>query len=239
MIYYTVYRTTCLLNEKYYVGAHKTRDLNDGYLGSGKYLKNAIKKHGVSSFKKEIIATLETEREMYDLERRLVAKCLGDPLSYNLRDGGAGGWTYVNESVNTPEKKRRSSLGRQHSEETKNKISKGNRGLKRSGAFKLKMAEIAREQSFWKKSTFILNHDLQLCIRVAREELPLWLEKGWIKGRKMSYASFTCSGVKEHQAGPKNPAYGKRWMKKGPERDYVPPAEIAKRLADGWQFGRV
>lgn len=34
------------MNGKVYVGKHQTKDLDDTYLGSGKYLNRAIKKHG-------------------------------------------------------------------------------------------------------------------------------------------------------------------------------------------------
>lgn len=41
-IYRFVYMTTNLVNGKRYIGQHTTENLNDGYLGSGKILKNAI-----------------------------------------------------------------------------------------------------------------------------------------------------------------------------------------------------
>ena len=52
--YYMVYKTTNLVNNKYYIGVHATNDLNDGYFGSGKNLKQAIKKYGKEHFKRDI-----------------------------------------------------------------------------------------------------------------------------------------------------------------------------------------
>lgn len=55
--YYTIYKTINLINDRYYVGKLTTKNPNDDYYGSGSKLKRAIKKHGVSNFKKEILFT--------------------------------------------------------------------------------------------------------------------------------------------------------------------------------------
>ena len=41
---FTIYKTTNLINGRFYVGMHKTNDLDDGYMGSGKMIQRAIKK---------------------------------------------------------------------------------------------------------------------------------------------------------------------------------------------------
>ena len=71
-IYYLVYQLTNLVNDKIYIGCHMTKDVNDGYMGSGKRIGYAIKKYGIENFKKEILSSHETPEEMLAEEKRLV-----------------------------------------------------------------------------------------------------------------------------------------------------------------------
>lgn len=88
---HTVYKTTNTLNGKYYIGVHSTDDLNDDYLGSGKYLVRAIKKYGREVFEKEIIAVYENREHAFILEKLLVdTDAAKDKLTYNTRAGGGG-----------------------------------------------------------------------------------------------------------------------------------------------------
>ena len=58
------YSSRAWINNKIYIGCHKTKDKNDGYFGSGKYLKNAIKKYGIENFKKEVLHYCSSMDEM-------------------------------------------------------------------------------------------------------------------------------------------------------------------------------
>ena len=98
-MYYTVYKTTNIVNGKIYIGTHKTNNLDDGYLGSGTVLKRAIEKYGPDSFSKEILAIFDNPVDMFALEAELVTEeFLIDTNSYNLKIGGMGGWDFVNEA---------------------------------------------------------------------------------------------------------------------------------------------
>ena len=81
------------MNGKYYIGKHQTKDLNDGYMGSGKYLKRAKDKYGEENFTKEILYIFETEDEMNAKEKELVVV---SEQTYNLNEGGYGGFRYIN-----------------------------------------------------------------------------------------------------------------------------------------------
>lgn len=94
MAKYTVYKITNTLNNKYYIGIHKTDDPNDSYMGSGNLIKLAIDKHGKENFSKEVLYTFDTLHEAAEKERELVN--INDPLTYNIKNGGLGGFDHIN-----------------------------------------------------------------------------------------------------------------------------------------------
>lgn len=98
-MHYTIYKVTNQINGKFYIGSHKTKDLNDKYMGSGKYLKHAQEKYGMENFKKEILFVFHTAEEMYAKEAEIVnADFLAEENTYNLKIGGFGGFDYINSS---------------------------------------------------------------------------------------------------------------------------------------------
>lgn len=90
-MHYYIYKTTNKLNGKVYVGQHRTKNLNDGYLGSGTALKAAFKKYGKQHFTKEIILFCKDQNELNKIEQELVTEdfCLRKD-NYNLSVGGQG-----------------------------------------------------------------------------------------------------------------------------------------------------
>lgn len=97
-MFYLVYKITNNLNQKYYIGCHKTSNIDDGYMGSGKLIKRAIFKYGIENFTKEILHECSTSEEMYLIEHELVIPSSEDINSYNLMEGGKGGFHFINES---------------------------------------------------------------------------------------------------------------------------------------------
>ena len=121
--YYIIYQITNQLNHKIYIGKHETSDLDDGYMGSGKALLNAIRKYGIGNFSKEILHMLDSREEMDAKEAEIVTpEFVLLETNYNLCPGGRGGFGYINQH----------GLGgfknRNHSSKTKEKISEKLKG---------------------------------------------------------------------------------------------------------------
>jgi len=92
--YHYIYKTTCKVTGKFYVGMHSTDNLDDGYLGSGKILGYSRRKYGDETHVKEIIEFLPSREALKAREKEIVnEELLSDPLNINLKYGGEGGWT--------------------------------------------------------------------------------------------------------------------------------------------------
>jgi hypothetical protein len=99
-MFYTIYKITNLINGKFYIGKHQTKDLSDNYFGSGRLLKRAIEKYGKENFKKEILEIFDREEKMNLAEKILVVPDI--EVSYNLCPGGHGGFGYINNFETRP-----------------------------------------------------------------------------------------------------------------------------------------
>jgi len=214
-MYYTVYKITNLVNEKIYIGVHKTIDINDDYMGSGKALKLAQKKYGIENFQKEIIEVFNNSEDMFNMESELVnEEFVQDKKNYNLRLGGKGGWEHINDWSNihlfnksdrdrakkalewlfkndkkwlvNKNKEYTNSImkyyenggkngfsGKKHSEETLEKL----KGHKRQTGEK--------NSQFGK--VWIYSLEEKVSKKIEKDELPVYEEQGWLKGRKMKF----------------------------------------------------
>lgn len=220
-MFYTIYKVTNKLNGKFYIGSHKTKKLDDGYMGSGKYLLDAQKKHGLENFEKEILFVFDNSKDMYAKEAEIVNKdFLIEENTYNLKIGGFGGWDYLNETGLNNSTKSKELLqkpgyihaeklrndveykkqhiervserfkklhregkikygtftGKKHSEETKKKISQSH---------KLNGSGVGRKNSQY-GTTWIWCKEFGNK-KIKKEELDLYVEKGWIKTFKPGY----------------------------------------------------
>ena len=101
---YIVYQTINLVNNKIYIGVHKTLnpDVFDGYIGCGVNIMNsgtyshpttafqyAVKKYGKDKFKRSVLAVFDTAEAAYHMEESIVTKeFINRPDVYNMITGG-------------------------------------------------------------------------------------------------------------------------------------------------------
>ena len=110
---YLVYQIKNNINDKIYIGAHATTDVNDSYMGSGKLLLKAQTKYGIHNFTKSILYVFDTPSEMYDKEKELVNReFVLSEHTYNLKIGGEGGVSYTTASSETREKMSKAKIGK-------------------------------------------------------------------------------------------------------------------------------
>ena len=122
-MFYYLYKITNWFNGKIYIGVHKTEDLNDDYMGSGKLLKAAIEKYGIEYFTKEILQQFESAEEMFEAESQIVnEEFVKNKNTYNLTRGGKIPPLCINQSEKTRKKISEAHKGKKLSEETKLKL---------------------------------------------------------------------------------------------------------------------
>lgn len=134
---FIVYKTTNLTNGKIYVGVHQTESLiDDNYLGSGKYLRLAIKKYGRKNFKREVLHIYDNPYDMFDKEAEIVDELfVRRQDTYNCSLGGVGSIAFHNKGLPGPMR------GKKHSELTKKKMSESHKGYIKSEEHRKHLSE--------------------------------------------------------------------------------------------------
>jgi hypothetical protein len=108
-MHYLIYKITNKLNNKIYVGKHKTENKDDEYFGSGVLLGRAVEKHGKEHFVKELLFECNTEEEMNQKETDIVdEEFIARDDTYNIKLGGNGGYDYINSTGKNGNKVNRS-----------------------------------------------------------------------------------------------------------------------------------
>ena len=180
-MYYFTYKVTHP-NGKYYVGRHETKDLEDGYFGSGVWVRDM---KDTSVLDREILEYFDNHEDLMEGERRLIKEHIDRPNNMNFNDNPVGFSSSNNPSKcpdrrkelsvmnmgdnnpmkkgHTEETKRKISLstrgtnnpfyGRTHTEETKEKIRQKNTGRKHSEETKRLYSEQRKGKQTWNKGT--------------------------------------------------------------------------------------
>lgn len=209
---YTIYQITNLIDGKIYIGCHKTDNLDDGYMGSGTYLRRAINKHGIENFQKDILGVFDTPEEMFQMESVLVNEEFVDNKdTYNLKLGGEGGFDYIN-----------SNCGNQGERLNKNLSHEKRLEGARNSRIKERLADLRKDPDFKKKETERL--------RVA------------FKGKSHTEDAKTKIGEanSKHQKGSGNSQYGTCWIyhPELKENKKIDKTLLDEYTQQGWIKGR-
>lgn len=90
--HHIIYKTTCVVTGKWYIGCHSTDDLNDGYMGSGTRLWKSIKCYGKDKHFVEILEHCPDRATLIRREAEIVNEdLLAQEQCMNLMLGGSAG----------------------------------------------------------------------------------------------------------------------------------------------------
>lgn len=183
-----IYITTNTVNNRKYIGKceYKRKNGWEHYLGSGKILKQAIKKYGVESFVREIIDEADNLEELNFLERYYIEKydAYNNNQFYNIAQGGTGGNTrlgyteeeykeYCSKFRKPPEenvmygKHHKESSKIKNGEKTKERFQDENFRIKHSEAVKKAMQNVDKEKLAYENRS---KNVLLKCVLCGKEE---------------------------------------------------------------------
>jgi len=214
---FIIYKTINKIDNHYYIGVHKTTDINDRYLGSGIRLRNAVLKYGISNFEKRVLFVFEDKKLAYQKEKELVNEnILKDPLCYNLRIGG---------------------------EEIDPAICR--RGFLTGYQKKVGIYDESRKKEYIEKiHKLLLNKEYQNRIRSKNPfSNNLWQEKNNIyKNRQNNIDKIKqiSEKMKSKSIGENNSQYRTMWIMnlKLKKNRKIKKIEFSKYFLDGWTAGR-
>jgi hypothetical protein len=127
-MYHFVYKTSSPAG-RFYIGRHSTAKVDDGYLGSGKWIRNMKDK---SKLTREILEFAESTDDLLELERRYLSENIGKEGCMNFNNNPVG-WA----SGDLHPMKR---------QEIRDKMIRGNTGQRRTSQAKQKMSDAAKQR---------------------------------------------------------------------------------------------
>ena len=97
-MYGIIYKLTCLISWKVYVG-QTTKTLDERFIQHSRtdsLIGKAIRKYGAENFLREVLEVCDTPEQLNERERYWIRELNSKvPNGYNLTDGGAIGWTHL------------------------------------------------------------------------------------------------------------------------------------------------
>lgn len=197
-MYGYIYKTTCLINNKIYIGQHRYNKFDIKYFGSGKLLKRAILKYGKENFKVELLKECLDRDDLNNSEIYYINKfnSRNTDIGYNICKGGERG-------PGGPMFK-----GHKHSLETRHNMSEDRKGSKNAnygnrwhqsdelrqlhlklssgsnnGMYGKHQSDSARLKISKKAIGRIWINNKIIDKRIKQEELQYYINQGWYIGR--------------------------------------------------------
>ena len=208
-----VYKITNIVNNKIYIGQHSTLNIDDGYLGSGKLLRLALKKYGKACFLKEVLCFCESQQELSEKETFFIS-------SYNSVDKSIG------YNICT------AAAGHPQTESTRAKIGDSLRGIPKPEGFSEKISKPKGPQSLEHRLKNSEKSKGRKWYRDPNSEesklcYPVEAPENWLLGRPAS----SMQGTKTEEAMKK----WKESIKNTKPRSEEFREKMAKIAKDGWE----
>ena len=125
------------INGKVYIGSHSWdgEGLDPNYYGSGKIIKQAVKKYGKKNFQVEVLYFYDTVEECRADEERILTEydVKNCPHSYNCKNSAIGSEKGLKHSEETKQKISQIHKGKTVSDETRQKIAQARKGKRGKG----------------------------------------------------------------------------------------------------------
>lgn len=232
-MFYTVYKITNLINGRFYVGVHKTSNIEDGYMGSGVLINAAIEKYGIDNFEKEILYVFDNQEDMYEKEAEIVnEEFVSDPQTYNLMLGGYGGDTW-----RSPEKRSQAMKARWEDPEYRAKATRELKERWAVPAYVKRQSEVRKR--LWQKPEFREKVMDSHSKPEVRAKMSYGSRMNWMceeyrqKMSEHAIKMWECEEFRQRQSEIRSQ---KVWITDGKNNRRINQGE---ELPEGWSKGRV
>jgi hypothetical protein len=198
--------------------------MEDGYMGSGTYLKRAMSKYGKEQFEKTILETFDNLRELLDREREIVNdEFLDRDDVYNLVPGGRGSFMDLMSSDKAVAYRQLKVLaGKQIDIKY---------GLEHRRQF-AKLGDIV------KRAKKLGQYADDYVSSFADPNTQAEMRQRTLTSESREKRKHTLAAI-HHQQGEKNSQFGSCWITKDGKSIKIKKVDLHQYVEDGWHTGRV
>lgn len=219
-MYYYLYEIKNLIDGKIYVGVHKTTNMDDGYMGSGCKIQEAIKLEGKHNFVKVVLEYFEDPITMYCREKEIVnPEFVKRDDVYNIITGGFGGFSHINSD--------REALILRNKQNRKNTDKKLE--IKYGSDWRKILAKLAANS---KTAESIIK------TRKTKKDRGIKSDSSYMNTPEAAIKRKDSLTQIKHQQGTKNSQFGTCWVMNDKESKKIKLEEISEYISKGYIKGR-